>query len=148
MRNKFFEAVAKDLSTPQPRQAQIDKSWGKAPKLIGAPETAAQTHAVLRARSAFDISQDLRIPRLARERPSLVDMQVALIRSPRAQAASMARARSSSSARPARWRREAVLLIHLPYWPHRQRECGFEALCRPACVDPNSPASSGVPSAR
>ena len=54
---QILEAVAKDLSTPQTKQAQMDKSRGKAPKLIGAPETAAQTHAVLRARSGFDIKQ-------------------------------------------------------------------------------------------
>src|SRR5262245_21652558 len=54
---QILEAVAKDLSTSQTPQAQIDKSRGRAPKLIGAPETAAQTHAVLRARSGFDINQ-------------------------------------------------------------------------------------------
>src|SRR4030095_16315945 len=54
---EILEAVAKDLSTFQTRQAQIDKSQGKAPKLMDAPETAAQTHAILRARSGFDINQ-------------------------------------------------------------------------------------------
>jgi signal transduction histidine kinase len=54
---QILEAVAIDLSTPQTKQAQIDKSLGRAPKLMEAPETAAQTHAVLRARSGFDISQ-------------------------------------------------------------------------------------------
>ena len=54
---KILQAVAKDLSTPQTKQAQMDKSWGRAPKLVGAPETAAQTHAVLRARGGFDINQ-------------------------------------------------------------------------------------------
>ena len=54
---QILQAVAKDLSTPQTKQAQIDKSRGKAPKWIGAPETAAQTHAVLRAQSGFDINQ-------------------------------------------------------------------------------------------
>ena len=39
------------------RQAQIDKSLGRAPKVMGAPATAAQTHAILRARSGFDINQ-------------------------------------------------------------------------------------------
>ena len=54
---EILEAVAKDLSTSQTKQAQIDKSRGKAPKLADAPETAAQTHAILRARSDLNISQ-------------------------------------------------------------------------------------------
>jgi signal transduction histidine kinase len=54
---QILEAVAKDLSTPQTRQAQADKSKGRAPKLIGVPETAAETHAVMRAKSGFDINQ-------------------------------------------------------------------------------------------
>src|SRR4051812_1693376 len=54
---QILAAVAKDLSTPQTKQAQADKSKGRAPELLGAPETAAETHAVLRARSGFDINQ-------------------------------------------------------------------------------------------
>jgi signal transduction histidine kinase len=54
---QILEAVAKDLSTPQTPREQIEKSRGRAPKLMGAPETAAETHAVLRARSGFDINQ-------------------------------------------------------------------------------------------
>ncbi|HEY3582542.1 MAG TPA: sensor histidine kinase [Pyrinomonadaceae bacterium] len=54
---EILEAVAKDLTTPQTKEAQAEKSKGRAPKLRGAPETAAQTHAVLRARSGFDINQ-------------------------------------------------------------------------------------------
>ena len=54
---QILEAVATDLSTPQTKQAQIDKSLGRAPKVMDAPETAAQTHAILRARSGFDINQ-------------------------------------------------------------------------------------------
>jgi signal transduction histidine kinase len=54
---QILEAVAKDLSTPQTKEAQSEKSKGRAPKLLGAPETAAETHAVLRARSGFDINQ-------------------------------------------------------------------------------------------
>ena len=54
---QILEAVAKDLSTPQTKDAQAEKSKGRAPKLIGAAETAAQAHAVLRARSGFDINQ-------------------------------------------------------------------------------------------
>ena len=54
---QILEAVVKDLSTLQTKEAQSEKSKGNAPKLPGAPETAAQTHAVLRARSGFDINQ-------------------------------------------------------------------------------------------
>jgi signal transduction histidine kinase len=54
---QILEAVAKDLSTSQTRQAQIEKSTGQAPRPAGAPETAAQTHALLRARGGFDINQ-------------------------------------------------------------------------------------------
>jgi hypothetical protein len=54
---EILDAVAKDISTPQTKDAQSEKSKGNAPKLLGAPETAAQTHAVLRARSGFDINQ-------------------------------------------------------------------------------------------
>jgi signal transduction histidine kinase len=51
---QILEAV---MSTTQTKEAQAEKSKGRAPKLIGAPETAAQTHAVMRARSGFDINQ-------------------------------------------------------------------------------------------
>ncbi|SOE94073.1 His Kinase A (phospho-acceptor) domain-containing protein [Burkholderia sp. D7] len=54
---QILEAVAKDLSTSQTKEAQLEKSMGRAPRLIGAPETAAQTRAVLRARGGFDINQ-------------------------------------------------------------------------------------------
>ncbi|MGF6758954.1 ATP-binding protein [Paraburkholderia sp. GAS42] len=54
---QILEAVAKDLSTFQTSDAQFEKSIGQAPKLAGAPETAAQTHALLRARGGFDINQ-------------------------------------------------------------------------------------------
>lgn len=54
---QILEAVAKDLSTSQSREAQTAKSLGQAPLLINAPETAAQTHALLRAQSGFDINQ-------------------------------------------------------------------------------------------
>lgn len=54
---QILEAVAKDLSTPQSRMDQFEKSTGHAPKLTGAPATGAQTHALLRARSGFDINQ-------------------------------------------------------------------------------------------
>lgn len=54
---KILEAVAKDLNTSQTRKQQSEKSKGRAPKVAGAHETAAQTHAILRARSGFDINQ-------------------------------------------------------------------------------------------
>src|SRR4051794_16717067 len=53
----LLEAVARDLGTPQTRQAQAAKSRGRAPRIADAPETAAQTHAVLRARGGFDVNQ-------------------------------------------------------------------------------------------
>jgi signal transduction histidine kinase len=54
---QILQAVAKDIATSQTRDAQADKSMGRAPKPIDATETAAQTHALLRARSGFDINQ-------------------------------------------------------------------------------------------
>src|SRR5690348_16104924 len=53
----ILEAVARDLTITQTREAQSEKSKGRALTVAGAPETAAQTHAVLRARSGFDINQ-------------------------------------------------------------------------------------------
>lgn len=54
---QILEAVAKDLTAFQSREEQSEKSKGRAPKVEGAAETAAQTHAVLRARGGFDINQ-------------------------------------------------------------------------------------------
>ena len=54
---QILEAVAKDLSTQQTRQEQAEKSKGHAPKTNGAPNTAAETHAILRARSGFEMNQ-------------------------------------------------------------------------------------------
>lgn len=53
----ILRAVAKDIETPQSRYEQSEKSKGRAVSAAGAPETAAQTHALLRARSGFDIKQ-------------------------------------------------------------------------------------------
>lgn len=53
----ILDAVAKDLSAPQTRAEQSEKSKGRAPRIHGAPETAAETHAVLRAHGGFDINQ-------------------------------------------------------------------------------------------
>jgi len=54
---QILEAVALDLSAPQSLEEQADKSMGLAPALFPARETAAQTHAVMRARSGYDIKQ-------------------------------------------------------------------------------------------
>lgn len=54
---QILQAVAKDLSAPQTETARAEKSKGLAPKQVSAPETAAETHAVLRAQSGFDINQ-------------------------------------------------------------------------------------------
>ena len=54
---QILVAVAHDLARPQTREEQSEKSKGRAPGVAGAPETAAQTHAVLRAQGGFDINQ-------------------------------------------------------------------------------------------
>jgi signal transduction histidine kinase len=54
---QILHAVAKDLWTWQTREAQREKSMGRGPTLIDATETAAQTHALLRARAGFSINQ-------------------------------------------------------------------------------------------
>ncbi len=53
----ILRACVSDLRTPQTREAQSAKSRGLAPTLPDAPETAAQTHAILRAKHGFDIEQ-------------------------------------------------------------------------------------------
>lgn len=53
----ILEAIAADLRTAQTREEQAAKSKGLAPVVLNPAETAAQTHAVLRARSGFDIRQ-------------------------------------------------------------------------------------------
>ncbi|MDF0501445.1 sensor histidine kinase [Burkholderia cenocepacia] len=54
---QILEAVAKDLRTPQTREEQHEKSLGRVRESVHTPETAAQTHAVLRARRGFNINQ-------------------------------------------------------------------------------------------
>jgi signal transduction histidine kinase len=54
---QILEAVALDLNSPQTPVEQSAKSLGRGPGVSGAGETAAQTHAVLRAHSGFDINQ-------------------------------------------------------------------------------------------
>lgn len=52
----ILHAVSKDLGTSQTAEAQVTKSHGEAPVAPDASETAAQSHAVLRASSGFDIN--------------------------------------------------------------------------------------------
>ena len=54
---QILEAVADDIERHQTREAQAQKSKGRAPLLMDATETAAQTHALLRARIGFNINQ-------------------------------------------------------------------------------------------
>lgn len=54
---QILQAITKDLARPQSRHAQREKSLGRAPQDQDAPETAAQMHALLRARHGFDINQ-------------------------------------------------------------------------------------------
>lgn len=54
---QILHAVAKDLRTSQTREEQSTKSKGRAIALAGTTETAAQTHALLRAVGGFTIRQ-------------------------------------------------------------------------------------------
>jgi len=54
---QILEAVAADLRTSQSPEAQANKSMGLAVSAFDAPDTAAQTHAVLRAKSGYNINQ-------------------------------------------------------------------------------------------
>ncbi|WP_175775439.1 sensor histidine kinase [Burkholderia anthina] len=54
---EILTAVSNDIATPQTREEQHEKSLGHAPEPVNATETAAQTHAVLRARRGFNINQ-------------------------------------------------------------------------------------------
>jgi signal transduction histidine kinase len=54
---KILDAIVKDLRTSQTPAEARRKSLGQAPVVEGAPETAAQTHAMLRAKAGFGISQ-------------------------------------------------------------------------------------------
>jgi signal transduction histidine kinase len=54
---QILQAIAKDLRTSQSREAQFQKSVGRAPAPIDATETAAQTHALVRAWAGFNINQ-------------------------------------------------------------------------------------------
>lgn len=54
---EILQAVARDIPQAQSREAQILKSEGLAPLVMDARDTAAETHALLRAQSGFDINQ-------------------------------------------------------------------------------------------
>ena len=54
---QILQAVSKDLRTSQTRAEQAAKSKGKAMVVLNAEETAAQTHALLRATGGFTIRQ-------------------------------------------------------------------------------------------
>ena len=54
---QILKAVAADLLTYQSQKRQQQKSKGLAERPLSVSETAAQTHAALRARSGFDIKQ-------------------------------------------------------------------------------------------
>jgi signal transduction histidine kinase len=54
---QILHAVAKDLRNSQTREAQREKSMGRGSALAETSETAAQTHAILRARTGFGINQ-------------------------------------------------------------------------------------------
>ncbi|GAC1583161.1 MAG: HAMP domain-containing sensor histidine kinase [Sphingomicrobium sp.] len=54
---QILEAVAADLRTHQSPEEQADKSMGLATTPFAASQTAAQSHAVLRAKSGYDINQ-------------------------------------------------------------------------------------------
>jgi len=54
---EILKAVAKDIVQPQTPEEEGAKSRGQGRKSAAATETAAQTHALLRSRSGFDINQ-------------------------------------------------------------------------------------------
>jgi signal transduction histidine kinase len=54
---QILRAAALDMMSAQTRESQAEKSKGRAPIVVDAPETAAQTHGFLRAQSGFDIEQ-------------------------------------------------------------------------------------------
>jgi signal transduction histidine kinase len=54
---QILQVIARDIRRPLTEEAQTLKSMGRAPLLPDTSETAAETHALLRARSGFDIIQ-------------------------------------------------------------------------------------------
>src|SRR2546429_9636742 len=53
---EILKAVAKDLSTPQTKEAQAEKTKSRASQLTEAPQTTAPNHAGLRAASRVDLN--------------------------------------------------------------------------------------------
>jgi len=54
---EILQAVARDISQAQSREAQALKSKGQAPVVMNAPDTAAETHALLRPRAASKLTR-------------------------------------------------------------------------------------------
>src|SRR6185369_9577029 len=54
---QMLSAISRDLRTAQGREAQLAKSKGRTPVLAETPETAAQSHARLRAMGGFTLHQ-------------------------------------------------------------------------------------------
>jgi len=54
---QMLETIANDIARPQSEAARWQKSQGGTPALPNSAATAAETHAVLRLRSGFDINQ-------------------------------------------------------------------------------------------
>ena len=53
----ILEAIARDLRTDQSDEQELRKSQGLAPAADGGNTSAAQTHALLRAKAGFDVMQ-------------------------------------------------------------------------------------------
>jgi signal transduction histidine kinase len=54
---EMLEVIVADLRTPQSAEQQTAKSKGKAPIVLGTPDTAAETHGSGRAESGFSMGQ-------------------------------------------------------------------------------------------
>lgn len=54
---QILQTIVRDLRTSQSRSERSAKSRGEAPRLQHSPETAAETHAVLRSSSGFSMDQ-------------------------------------------------------------------------------------------
>ena len=54
---QILQTVARDLKTSQSRSERVAKSRGEAPRPPHSPETAAETHALLRSTSGFSMDQ-------------------------------------------------------------------------------------------
>jgi signal transduction histidine kinase len=54
---QILQTIARDLKISQSRSERVAKSRGEAPRAPHSPETAAETHAVLRATGGFSMDQ-------------------------------------------------------------------------------------------